>query len=113
MGSFQSNFYEDCTVDENLLVLKIGKTQYDIINAVSSTEQIKRIIETKTDGEYDFDIEVKVVSLSNEVYILEVEYLKRYAGDVRELVERIRDRLEFFGYLNADWSIDSLWELLN
>ena len=49
MGSFQSNFYEDCTVDENLLVLKIGKTQYDIINAVSSTEQIKRIIETKTD----------------------------------------------------------------
>ena len=109
MSSFQSNFYEDCTVNENLLVLKIGKTQ----DAVSSTEQIKRIIETKTDGEYDFDIEVKVVSLSNEVYILEVEYLKRYAGDVRELVERIRDRLESFGYLNADWSIDSLWELLN
>ena len=109
MSSFQYGFYEDCIVNENLLVLKIGKTQ----DAVSSTEQIKRIIETKTDGEYDFDIEVKVVSLSNEVYILEVEYLKRYAGDVRELVERIRDRLEFFGYLNADWSIDSLWELLN
>ena len=109
MSSFQSNFYADCMVNVNLLVLKIGKTQ----DAVSSTEQIKRIIETKTDGEYDFDIEVKVVSLSNEVYILEVEYLKRYAGDVRELVERIRDRLEFFGYLNADWSIDSLWELLN
>ena len=45
MSSFESNFYAGCIVDENLLVLKIGKTQ----DAVSSTEQIQRIIETKAD----------------------------------------------------------------
>lgn len=111
MSSFESKFYNSGIVEENLFILqtisKEGKQWGE--------KSIQSLFETRTGADevnrlndYEFDIEVKVVSVGHDVHLLEVGYVRNYEGDQRELIARMRERMR-----HTDWSIISLSQLLN